>query len=436
MKEEFHDLKGKKLLVLGGARLWCEIITAAKDMGLYVAVTDYNEPENSPGKLIADESFMVSCTDVDGVVELIKREKFDGVITGFSDLLLPYYAEICEKSGLPAYATKEQLETFTNKDSYKKICKQYNVPTIPDYDIVDMNYDPSAIEFPVLLKPADGSGSKGLRVCKDNDMLAKAIQESLDTKGPGKHFIVERYLDTDEVMVYWLLDDGEYYVSAIANRHVKHIQGDDVIPALIGFTLPSSVTPLYLESIADNVKKMFRSQNLKNGMLFMQCKAANDQVYVFDIGYRPTGSLEYHVIEDICGYNTLQHLIHFAVTGHMAIDDRKVDPYFHNEYGFSVVGQVRPGKIAEITGEDQVKARPEIRHVYFEHVAGDDITEKMRGTLGQVVYRIHGTTGNAEDVFPMMENVRNTMKVVSDTGENMMLPGIEAEDLNGRILIR
>ena len=97
-----YDLTDKKVLVMGGTRISCEIIRKAKEMGCYVVVADYNKVEDSPGKQIADEHFEISVTDVDAIVELIHRENIEGVLVGFSDMLLPYYAEICRKAGLPA----------------------------------------------------------------------------------------------------------------------------------------------------------------------------------------------------------------------------------------------------------------------------------------------------------------------------------------------
>ena len=74
------DIKGKKLLILGGIALSCEIIKQAQKQGVIVLVTDYLE--GSPGKKIADKSFMISTTDVEAVVRLIQKEKIDGVLTG------------------------------------------------------------------------------------------------------------------------------------------------------------------------------------------------------------------------------------------------------------------------------------------------------------------------------------------------------------------
>ena len=78
----YEDVTGKRLLVLGGTRISCGLVTKAKEMGLTVGVTDYYSVEESPGKQISDEQYDVSTIDVEAVAALIKEKHFDGLLTG------------------------------------------------------------------------------------------------------------------------------------------------------------------------------------------------------------------------------------------------------------------------------------------------------------------------------------------------------------------
>ena len=86
------NINGKRLLVLGGMRISCEIVEKAQELGIHVIVADYNNIEDSPGKQIADEAVDLSVTDVSAVVSYIKENRIDGVFVGFNDMLLPFYA--------------------------------------------------------------------------------------------------------------------------------------------------------------------------------------------------------------------------------------------------------------------------------------------------------------------------------------------------------
>lgn len=426
---EIVDLRGKRLLILGGMRFSCEIVKTAQSLGIYTLVADYNKIEDSPAKQIADEAVDLSVIDVDAVVSYIKNNDIDGVFVGFNDMLLPYYAEICEKSGLPCYGTKQQFETLIAKDKYKSLCRQFGVPTIPEYDINDDH-----IEYPVLVKPVDSSGSRGITICHCHDELVKAVEIGKKASKTGK-VLIERYMDGREVTIFWTFQGGNYYLSALANRHVKHNQGDDVIPLPVGYTFPSVFLPKYQKEVEDNCKKMFRHLGIKDGMMFMQCKVEDGTCYVYDLGFRPTGSLEYKILKRVCGYDPLEMMIRHSLTGIMGSEDiaPRVNPMFTMP-AFNVSCLCAPGTIRDIFGIDEVKSFPEVEDVVCGHVPGETITEQMRGLLAQITVRVLGSVANKDQLLPTMQKIDDTIRIIGDDGENLLLPGIEYSDIEGFVI--
>lgn len=427
------ELKGKKLLVLGGARLSCEIIEAAHEMGVYVVVTDYNVPEDSPGKQIADESFMVSTIDVDAVVDLIKRENIDGVLVGFVDMLLPYYAEICEKSGLPCYGTAELFDLFINKTQYKEKLRQYGIPTVEEYSADTVEDDVTADDFPLLIKPSDSSGARGITICESKEDLKEALDKARSFSKTGE-VLVERYIDAPEATIFWLFVDGKCYLTDIGNRHIRNSQ-DGVIPLPVGYSYPSSILPEFCSGQEENYRKMFDDVGMQNGIMFVQCKVENGVCIAYDIGYRLTGSLEYRHMERIYGLNPLKMMIRFALTGDMGDRDKlkNIDPY-HKRKAFNVTCLTKPGTIKEIKGCDLIESMPEVEGAILAHVPGETIPESSKGLLAQAAIRIIGTTDTEDDLYPVMDKIYSTIHIISDRGEDLLLPGLEAADIAGRII--
>lgn len=427
------ELKNKRLLILGGTRISCEIVRIARQLGCFIGVADYNPIEKSPAKQIADAAYNVSVTDVDAVVKLIKDEHIDGVTVGFADAILQAYAEICRTSGLPGYATKEQLELFTQKNLYKPILRKYGIPTVDEYriDLNDFDIRVQDVRFPALVKPADSAGARGITICADEERLREAIEKAKEFSHTGV-VLVERYIEGREVTVNWLFKDGEAYLTCIANRHVKHNQ-DGVIPLPVGYTYPASITPWFQEHLEDKCKQMFRDVGITNGMMFMQCKVEDGVPIVYDIGFRMTGTQEYTNLEDACGYNPIEMMIRFALTGSMG-EINRIDPKMNGKYGFNVSSLAAPGKIEKLIGVDKVRRMPEVAQSIIAHYPGETITESMRGLLAQICVRTLGTVDNKEKLYGTMKRIEETIEILDPDGKKLNLKGIEPEDIEGFVL--
>lgn len=429
------ELKGKRLLILGGSRISCEIIRHARAMGIITGVTDWYALEKSPAKQMADEAYFVNTSDIDAMVDLIKEKKFDGVLTGFTDSVLPYYAEMCERAGLPSYGTKEQFDIFIDKEKYKALMRQFDVPTIPEYNIDLDRFDETTadIVYPVIVKPADSSGSRGITVCENKAELKAAISFAVETS-KAKEVLVEQYIDNAEATIFWLFVDGRYYMMLLGNRHVKHNQEGE-LPLPAGYTYPAAVQPRLLAEVAPKMESMFRSVGIKDGMMFMQCKIVDGTCVVYDIGYRLTGSLEYINLKGMCGFDPLDMMIRFALTGETGEPDiaKKVDPYLGGKYSYNVSLLCKPGKVAEIKGLDEIRKLPGVFDVVVAHPVGDTITEAMKGRLAQITVRILGKADDIESMKNEMLEMQRIAHVISDTGEEMILPGMEEADYVGTI---
>lgn len=421
-------LKNKKLLVLGGIALSCEIVKYAKQLGAIVYVTDYLE--DSPAKSIADKSFMVSTTDVDALVDLVYKENIDGLLTGFIDLLLPYYQKVCEITNKPCYSTEEQFKLLTDKNSFKKLCRKFDIPVVEEYFIKGVK-DTQAIEtlsYPVLMKPADNSGGKGITICYKQSDFDEKYNKTLSFS-PSKQVLVERYMQAEEVTIFYLVQDGEISLTAMGDRYVKHYE-NELIPLPVGYIFPSKYLPQYENTLDEKVKNLCNYIGLKNGMLFIQSFVEEGNCIFYEIGFRLTGSLEYKLINHSCGYDVLKSMIHFSITGKMSDMSLGLvaNPFFRKKY-CNITLLAKPGKIGTIKGIDEAKNIENVIDIVLSYKEGDEIPHKLKGTLGQVIIRAFAFADDTEHLTKIMRQVVDAIEVQSEDGGDMLLPWLNTEDI-------
>lgn len=423
------DLRGKKLLILGGNRISIEIVVAAKDMGVITYVLDWNKYEDAPAKRVADHYYVISLADIDKVVEIIKEEGIDGVITGFTDSYLKYYAEICSRSGLPCYGTAEQFEILSNKHLWKKYCRQYNVPTVDEYSHKEVLADNARVKYPLLVKPSDNSGGRGVMICHDREDYIKAYDQALDYS-PSKTVLTERYMVGTEATAFWLICNGNVHLIGLGSRLIGAKQ-DGVIGLPVGYSFPAENLDSYENNVFPHIKKMFEALKIDNGLIFMQNIIEDDVCHVYDIGYRLTGSLEYKILENLYHYNPLKMLINFAITGEMherEWDESIITPYWC-KYAYNVTISAKPGRIGRIDGVDLIKNLSGVFDVQYNHIAGEEIPRQSKGTLDQVVLRVFCVVDDEDRIWHIIDKIREYFKIMDEEDHDMCLPIFDVDKL-------
>ena len=162
----YEHLKNKTLLVMDRTSLAACAVIRAKEMGIRTVVANFYKTEDSPSKQVADVALEVDISNTDAMLRIIKDYKVDGIFVGWTDSHLPFYAKICKEAGLPCCGTEDQFDILSNdKNKFKEECLKHGVPT-PKRFKIDINFnkeDLDKIEYPVMVKPADGSGGRGIK---------------------------------------------------------------------------------------------------------------------------------------------------------------------------------------------------------------------------------------------------------------------------------
>lgn len=406
----------KRLLILGGTRISMQILQAAKAIGLEVYVADYNE--DSPCKVEADRSYQISATDIAGIVNLIKREQIDGVIMGYADVLLNAYVDICEQAGIPCYANHKAIEITADKLKFKNYCRQYDIPVVEEYTYDDVME--GKVKFPLIVKPVDNSGARGIFICHDIDEFKTSYEESKNFSR-SRQVIIERLMQGREATIFYYLHSGQIYFLGIGDRWMYE-QNEKLLKLPVGYTFPSKHLTVFLASEDQKIKEMFKSLDMKEGMVFIQCFVENDDYIVYEMGYRLTGSIEHHLFEKQYGFNHLKAILNFAVGNDVNEELHRVitlDPEKCCMANVSLL--LKEGEIDRIEGLESLKSLPGVIDYHISYIPGEKVDENVIGKLAQLGIRILLTADSKEDLLHRMDMVKDTLSVVSKESEEMII---------------
>lgn len=198
------DLNGKRLLLLEGTPLCKMIIERAHELGIYVVIANWYSVEDAPAKAYADKAYTVNIFDIPAMMKIIKEEKIDGIFTGFTDSHLHIYEKLCREANLPCFTVEGLVDIMVNKALFKKKCAEAGLPIIIEYEperiLNDEDYA-KTVEYPVIVKPVDNSGARGISICNSVDKISSAIERGLKFSA-SKHIIIEKYLRGNYCLVF------------------------------------------------------------------------------------------------------------------------------------------------------------------------------------------------------------------------------------------
>lgn len=412
-----NELKGMKLLITGGCRLSEDIVLAAKEMGIYTIVADWHDIHNSPAKMIADEHWEENIKDYNRLANLIRINRVDGIITGFTDSYLVPYAELCDRVGLPSYATAGLFAKTLDKALFKEMCKRNDVPTVPDYNFYEFDSSTLSEHNKIIIKPVDNSGSRGIVVCSNPAKYQECVDYAINYS-EKKQVVIEKYIEMDQISVSYTIQDGTPSLSTINDDILYKMPKSGTVNC--GGIYPSRYFNLYKGQIDEKVKKMLVREGFKNGVLFMQAFCNGKELYFFEMGYRLSGGRHYIFTENQNQSSSLKQLIHFALTGKMAdylIADRDNAKFNNLCCRFNLIG--KSGEISKIEGFDYLQRRPEIIYTSLLKKEGDEVG--MEGTTATQLLGAYAVMKDMDDFKHMLVDVYENVKFFNDNGENLVI---------------
>lgn len=409
----------KKVLILGAIEAFCDLISDIKELGIQTIVCDYYP--DAPGKKLADFAYDLSTTDVDAMTDIASKYDVDGVICAFSDRNIPTCYEVAQKLRLPTFYTKEIIDIITDKIKMKQHFKDNGFPIL-NYKIIQKDFSDSDLNhfiFPVIIKPVDSSGSKGVYVCENVSQVRENFKKSAcQSVHHTNEIIVEEYYPVDEISVTAWVKEGKAYVTCIYDVG-RNFEEEVVLSSIV---FPSKYAgKSNFSKITELVQDLTDSLQIKEGPVTVQCFIGERGLKVSEYIYRLAGGSPYKYSQYLGGPNLAKMLAEFSVGDNV---------HYGNLEEFSPLGKstvyeyhiyaVKPGKIYFSFDEETLKnAIPECTYVKIYSESGTTFTSLPTG--GKVIAVVYCQTDHPDKTSynSFIEKLAKIAVIEDENGNNI-----------------
>ena len=417
------NLKDKTLLLMGGGAYANDIKRYKDKEGFRIVAL--GRDADTPIARISDAFYQVDTQNVDGVVKVVKKEGVNGIFVGSSEVNIDPAIKVAELTGINFYTNRKQWDILANKARFKEYCRQYGVPVVPEFDIKPgyAKEDVEKLPFPVLLKPTDSSGARGMNACYRAEDFDAFYEEALKWSAKKEVIVEELITDADEVFFQYTIADGETSLTSCFTKVFVHSENKELILPIFHM-YPSKYIDEYHANVHESVKALFKALDVQNGVMTLQSFYKNGRFYIFEAGFRMGGAQNYIFSEYQNGTNSLEYMINFALTGKMSDINivEKDNARFRHPCCNYYVG-LKAGIIQKMGGVDEVRKMAGVLNVTVMSREGEEVLET--NALERICLRIHVVGETPEILAENLVAISNTLKIMSTEGNEMQLEPLE-----------
>lgn len=309
-------MKQKKIMLLGGSAQQVVAIKTAKNLGYYTVLCDYL-PDN-PGQYVADKYYNASTTDVEAVYQIAKDEQVDGILAYASDPAALPAAIVAERLELPTNPVKS-VEILGLKYPWRQFLQKNgfacpkNYAFHPDTSIGEIKENAKDFAFPLVVKPTDSSGSKGVTKLDSWEGLEKAIAWA-DSYSRNKVLLIEEYIQRGFPSVI----GGDIFVwdgKVVLYGEMECLRDTLRSPLIpIGKKKPLCVNEKQKANIYDELQRVVTSLDIRFGELNIEIILdKNDQVHFLELGPRAGGNMIPIQLSDAFGIDLVKANVQAAM---------------------------------------------------------------------------------------------------------------------------
>lgn len=397
----------KKLLLLGGSRYLLPVIEAAHQIGVYVITCDYLP--NNYAHQFSDEYHNVSIVDKEAILKLAQELRIDGILSFATDPGVVVAAYVSEKMGLPGSNPYQSVCILQNKGRFRDFLKKngFNVPRAKAYkDIESALAEISECCLPIIVKPTDSAGSKGVTKVEDLDDLEEAIQRAL-RNSHSEEFIIEEFVekigyssDSDCFSV-----DGKLVFVSFSDQSFDENAKNPYTPS--AFMWPSTMPESFQKELRMELQRLIALLDMGTSIYNVETRVGKDgKAYIMEVSPRGGGNRLAEIIE----YATGTDLIMSAVKASLgeSISEIHGDPDYKYFWGELILHADQEGVFEKLEIDQRLTPYIVEKDIWVSEGAEVKAFTGANQTIGTIVFRFD----DEEQKELFMRDIYKFVKVV------------------------
>ena len=398
-------MKQKKLMLLGGLRYLLPVIEAAHKLGIYVITCDYL-PDNIAHKH-SDEYHNVSIVDKEAVLELARKLQIDGIMSFAVDPGVVTAAYVQEQMGLPGNPY-ESVCILQNKDRFRDFLMRhgFNVPKAKGFaSVEEAMADTCWYPWPVIVKPTDSAGSKGVTRVDCLEDLEAALKVAFEHSLSGR-IIVEEFIekqgcssDSDCFSV-----DGQLKFVSFSAQRFDEDAPNPYTPS--AFSWPSTFTKEQEEELTSEVQRLLTLLGMRTSIYNIETRVGtNGKPYIMEVSPRGGGNRLAEMIRFATGVDLITNAVRAAVGEEVVGVEQKS---YNGHWAEVVLHTNKPGFFQGIKISPRINDKIVDLNLWVENGGAISSFSGANNTIGTMIFRLK----SEEELKDFVQNYKYGIEIL------------------------
>ncbi|MDR0745461.1 MAG: ATP-grasp domain-containing protein [Mediterranea sp.] len=309
-----REKRQKRVLALGGTHYLIPVVKTARKLGYYVITCDYL-PNNTAHKY-SDEYCNLSITDKEAVLQLAVEKQIDGILSFAADPGVVTAGYVADKLGLPGASPYSSVSLLQNKALFRNFLKEngFNVPKAKGYKTINEALkEADCYNWPVMVKPVDSSGSKGVtKLCGPvhlREAIETALQSSLSNEFLIEEFIEKRGCPSDSEC---FSVNGEMKFVSFSNQYFDSKAVNPYTPS--GYSWPASMSDSCQLELRNELQRLISLLGMGTSIYNVETReGADGKAYIMEVTPRGGGNRLAEILHYATGVDLIGNMLRAAV---------------------------------------------------------------------------------------------------------------------------